>query len=160
VSAVGSPDVRATLESASNLVQWLENQATPAVSLNEINDRVELREDGISIALNIEVHCSRSACRPAASSIYPLSGVRLKRRGVETGIIMAEGDDLPRKLDPALLKAVARSRVWFEELASDRAGSIADIACHENLSLCRASLAPGVHSAQNRRSNLPRTSAS
>jgi hypothetical protein len=37
---------------------------------------------------------------------------------VETCIIIAAGDDRPRKVDPALLKAVARSRRWFEELAS------------------------------------------
>ena len=57
----------------------------------------------------------------------------MKRRGVETRIIMAEGDDLPRKVDPALLKAVARSRAWFEELASGRVRSLADIARRESI---------------------------
>jgi hypothetical protein len=38
-----------------------------------------------------------------------------------------------RKVDPALLEAVARSRVWFEELACVRTRSLADIARHENL---------------------------
>ena len=52
---------------------------------------------------------------------------------METRIIIAAGDDLPRKVDPALLKAVARSRAWFEELASGRVRSLADIARRENI---------------------------
>jgi hypothetical protein len=58
----------------------------------------------------------------------------MKRRGVETRIIIAAGDDLPRKVDPPLLKAVARSRAWFEELASGRVRSLADLARRENIS--------------------------
>ena len=57
----------------------------------------------------------------------------MKRRGVETRIIIAAGDDPPRKVDPALLKAVARSRIWFEELASGQVSSLADIARRENI---------------------------
>jgi site-specific DNA recombinase len=54
---------------------------------------------------------------------------------VETRIILAAGDDLPRKVDPALLKAVARSRAWFEELASGQVRSLADIARRENIAV-------------------------
>jgi site-specific DNA recombinase len=57
----------------------------------------------------------------------------MKRRGVEKRIIMAAGEDLPRKVDPALLKAMARSRVWFEELAYGRVRSLADIARREGI---------------------------
>jgi ParB-like chromosome segregation protein Spo0J len=57
----------------------------------------------------------------------------MRRRGVETRIIIAAGSDLPRKVDPALLKAVARARAWFEELASGRVHSLADIARRENI---------------------------
>ena len=59
----------------------------------------------------------------------------MKRRGVETRIIIAAGDDLPRKVDPALLKAVARSRGWFEELASGSVRSLAEIARRENIAV-------------------------
>ena len=57
----------------------------------------------------------------------------MKRRGVETRIVIAAGDDLARKVDPALLKAVARSRAWFDELASGSVRSLADIARRENI---------------------------
>ena len=48
-------------------------------------------------------------------------------------MIIAAGDDLPRKVDPALLKAVARSRAWFEELAYGRVRSLTDIARREKI---------------------------
>ena len=57
----------------------------------------------------------------------------MKRRGVENRIIMTEGEDLPRRVDPALLKAVARSKAWFEELASGRVRSLTDIARREKI---------------------------
>lgn len=41
--------------------------------------------------------------------------------------------DVPEKPDAALLKAFARSRCWFEELASGRVHSIAEIARREGL---------------------------
>ncbi|MGA3230730.1 MAG: hypothetical protein ABSD51_12350, partial [Candidatus Binatus sp.] len=70
------------------------------------------------------------------NSIFNLSRflpLRMKRRGVETRIIMTEGEDLPRKVDPALLKAVARAKAWFEELASGRLRSLTDIARREKI---------------------------
>ena len=57
----------------------------------------------------------------------------MKRRGVETRIIIAAGGDLPRKVDPALLKAVSRARAWFEELASGRVRSLAEVARAEGI---------------------------
>src|SRR5258707_12421557 len=54
-------------------------------------------------------------------------------RVVEARIIMAAGDDLPRKIDPALVKAVARAKAWFEELASGRVRSLTDIARREKI---------------------------
>jgi site-specific DNA recombinase len=66
------------------------------------------------------------------SRLVPL---RMKRRGVETRIIVSAGDDLPRRVDSALLKAVARSRAWFAELASGRVRSLADIARREGIAV-------------------------
>jgi hypothetical protein len=47
-------------------------------------------------------------------------------------LIINGGDD-PRKPDPILLKAVARARGWFEELASGRVRSLVEIARREGL---------------------------
>jgi hypothetical protein len=48
---------------------------------------------------------------------------------VETRIILGAGSDQSRKVDLALVKAVPRARVWFDELASGR--SFAQIARRE-----------------------------
>ena len=133
-SGIDSPDVRATLESASNFSRRLQNDADAAAALVEIVSKVEMRDDGITVTLRIEVQCSRAGLRSSsnldASRFVPL---RMKRRGVETRNIIAAGDDLPRKVDPALLKAVVRSRGWFEELASGRVRSLTDIARREKI---------------------------
>jgi hypothetical protein len=57
----------------------------------------------------------------------------MKRRGVETRIVIAAGNEPPRKVDPALLKAVARARVWFDELASGRVRSFVEVARNEGI---------------------------
>jgi site-specific DNA recombinase len=132
-SGIDSPDVRATLESTSNLLRQLQIEAD-VTACCEVIDRAQLRDDGISVTLKIQVPCLREGVR--TNSVFNLSRfvpLRMKRRGVETRIIMAAGDDLPRKVDPALLKAVARSRAWFEELASGRVRSLTDIARREKI---------------------------
>jgi hypothetical protein len=48
----------------------------------------------------------------------------MKRRGLETRIILAAADELPRQIDPALLKGLAPSRAWFEEPASGQVRSL------------------------------------
>ena len=135
-SGIDSPDVRATLESVSNLLRRLQSESDAAECLVELIGSAELRADGISIILKIEVPCSRAGVR--TSSMLNLSRVvplRMKRREVETRVIIAEGDDPPRKVDPALLKAVARARAWFEELALCRVRSLADIARREGIAV-------------------------
>ena len=133
-SGIDSPDVRATLESASNLLRQSQNEADAGACLVESIERAELHDDGISVTLRIDVACARAGVR--ISSILNLSRfvpLRMKRRGVETRIILTKGEDLARKVDPALLKAVARSRAWFEELASGRVRSLTDIARREKI---------------------------
>jgi hypothetical protein len=56
----------------------------------------------------------------------------VKRRGVEMRPIINGGEE-PRKPDPALLKAFARARRWFEELSSGRVCSLVEIARREGL---------------------------
>jgi DNA invertase Pin-like site-specific DNA recombinase len=54
-------------------------------------------------------------------------------RGVEMRIILDGNDDVPRKVDPALLKAIARAHRWFDELASGHMRSLAEIARREGI---------------------------
>ena len=133
-SGLQSPDVRTTIESTSAFSRRLENEADSRDCLVELVDRIELCDDGVRVILKIPVPCSRAGVR--TNSILDLSRfvpLKMKRRGVETRIIIAAGDEPPRKVDSALLKAVARARVWFDELASGRVRSLAEIARNEGI---------------------------
>jgi hypothetical protein len=74
--------------------------------------RIELCDDGVRVTLKTRVPCSRAGVQ--TSSILGLSHfvpLKMKRRGVETRIIIAAVNKPPRKVDSALLKAVARARL-------------------------------------------------
>jgi site-specific DNA recombinase len=59
--------------------------------------------------------------------------MRMKRRGVELRLILDARADEPLETDRALLRALARARVWFEAVASGRASSLAEIARRDGL---------------------------
>jgi site-specific DNA recombinase len=60
--------------------------------------------------------------------------MRLRRRGVESGIIVGgERAVATAGVDAVLLKAIARGRRWFADLASNRAVNAAAIARHADL---------------------------
>ena len=64
------------------------------------------------------------------------TSIEIRRRGVEMKLVlpgMAQRND-GAKPDPTLIKAVARGRAWFEELAAGRARSLRDLAEREGIS--------------------------
>jgi hypothetical protein len=133
-SGIESPDVRATLEWVSNLSRRLQDESNATASLVEFVNRVELRVDGISVTLRIEVPCSHAGVGTTSTLDLPrFVPLRMKRRGVESRIVITADDDLTRNIDPALLKAVARSRAWFEEWASGAVRSLAEIARRQKM---------------------------
>ncbi len=60
---------------------------------------------------------------------------RIRRRGVEMRLVLHGGEkgSSDARIDPALVKAIVRGRQWFEELASGRVQSIAEIAKAEGV---------------------------
>ena len=133
-SQLQSPDLRGTLDATSAWCRRLQNEAEATACMAELIDRIELHDDGIRVALKIQVPCSHAGVR--TSSVLGLSRfvpLTMKRRGVETRIVIAAGNEPPRKVDPALLKAVARARAWFDELASGRVRSLAEVARKEGI---------------------------
>jgi site-specific DNA recombinase len=73
---------------------------------------------------------------PSCSGIELTAAVAFKRRGVETKL-MLPGLDQPNhraKRDPALIKAIARGRAWFEELATGRVLSLQALAKRNSIS--------------------------
>ena len=63
------------------------------------------------------------------------AAVDFKRRGVETKLVLpglAQQNQASR-CNPALIKAIARGRAWFEELASGRARSLQEVAKRDGI---------------------------
>jgi hypothetical protein len=79
------------------------------------------------------------------------AAVAFKRRGVETKLVLpglAQKEHHSRG-DPALIKAIARGRSWFEELATGRARSLQELAKRDGITrryirrlVCLAFLSP------------------
>jgi site-specific DNA recombinase len=92
-----------------------------------------------------------SALEDPSDSAIELTAVAVKRRGVETKLVLP-GLAQPKhssRCNPALIKAIARGRTWFEELATGRARSLQDLARRDGISrryirrlLCLAFLSP------------------
>src|SRR5712671_3277801 len=73
---------------------------------------------------------SSSAENPSDSPIELTAPVAFRRRGVEMRLVLpgvALQNDRSR-CDPTLIKAIARGRAWFEELATGRARSLRELA--------------------------------
>jgi site-specific DNA recombinase len=93
----------------------------------------QLTAGGIRVGLKISIPKNGDEAGPKTLRVTRLVPMRMKRRGVELRIVLDGKEDLPRKADPALLKAVARARRWFEEIAAGRVRSSAEIARREGL---------------------------
>ena len=60
--------------------------------------------------------------------------LQMRRRGIETRLVIP-GEEVPvRGADPALLRALARGYQWFSELAAGRAMSTKQMAAREGVS--------------------------
>jgi hypothetical protein len=70
------------------------------------------------------------------NAIELTAAVAFTRRGAETKLVLpglAQQKHNPR-CDPALIKAIARGRAWFEELATGRARSLQELAKRDGIS--------------------------
>jgi site-specific DNA recombinase len=114
-------------------VKSFEQVETTADSLIE---RVELKRDGIQITLDLRalLPAERFPASGANLRMTRLLPLQIRRRGVETRLVLpGEAIAVPRR-DPALLRALARGYQWFGELAAGTAVSTTQIAAREGLS--------------------------
>ena len=73
---------------------------------------IELCDDGVRVTLKIRIPCSRAGVQ--TSSILGLSRfvpLKMKRRGVETRIIIAAGNKPPRKVETVQLVLTGNSQL-------------------------------------------------
>src|SRR6201997_1561006 len=78
-----------------------------------------------------------SASEAASDSAVELTAaVAFKHRGIETRLVLPglAQQDRGSRCDPAVIKAIARGRAWFEELATGRARSLQELARPDDIS--------------------------
>ncbi len=90
----------------------------------DLVQRAELGTEALSLTVALAQDLSITHRIPMA----------IKRRGVEMRLVISGASPAATKADPALLKAIARARGWFDELISGRAVSMAAIAQREGIS--------------------------
>jgi DNA invertase Pin-like site-specific DNA recombinase len=99
-------------------------------------ERVELKRDSMQITLNLRalLPAERFPAGGANLRMTRLVLLQLKRRGVETRLVLPGETVAAPRTDPALLRALARGYQWFGELATGRAASTKQIAIREGVS--------------------------
>ncbi len=77
-----------------------------------------------------------SASEAASDSAVELTATAaFTRRGAETKLVLPGlAQKHSSRCDPALIKAIARGRAWFEELVSGRARSLQELAKRDGIS--------------------------
>jgi DNA invertase Pin-like site-specific DNA recombinase len=99
----------------------------------ELIERVVVEDSAISIAVRKRLLLSEPGAAAEASpndTILLSAPVAFRRRGVETKLVLSAAVETqkPGRVDAALVKAVARGRCWFEQLAAGGAASLVVIA--------------------------------
>jgi len=135
-TAMSASDLQRLLASARGQVSRLNDGAATADLLRTLINRVELRQDGIELTLALQslMPSGWSVARAGNLAITRLIPLQMKRRGVETRLVIPGEATSSARTDPALLRAVARAYWWFTELASGNMGSTRQIAAREGLS--------------------------
>ena len=126
-------DIQLVLKAADAKAPPLESLSQKALSIALV-ERVTLRKNGVAISINLE------SSLPAGSMLSQRSlltftefvPLRMKRRGVAMRLVIG-GSVSTGTADATLLKAVARGRKWFNELASGRAKFTQELAAREGV---------------------------
>jgi len=133
-SGVESSRLAPALKSAAAWVARLRSIGESALALVELIERVELSSDGIKLALKVPLPPIEAdgGGGPDHLSLNKIVPLQMKRRGVEMRLVL-EGDSTPSRVNLPLLKAVARTRRWSQELISGRVQSVGELAKRERI---------------------------
>jgi DNA invertase Pin-like site-specific DNA recombinase len=125
--------LKSALKSAEHWNGWLQTSERADSALVKLVERVELGREGIRISLKLPL-CQIEDDETSSKQLSLTRDftMRLKRRGVETRIVL-EGDSAPGPVDLQLLKAIARAHRWTTDLLSGRVKSIRELAKREGM---------------------------
>jgi hypothetical protein len=127
------------LDSATRIAATLEQGAPVerAQTVRELVGRVVIGDDALAITLRHAPLLSgtKLAIAKEGEPIRLTVPLQLRRRGVEMKLVIPGEARHARPLrpDPALIKAVARGHLWFDDLATGRAASLREIAEREGV---------------------------
>lgn len=128
-------ELKQAVEAIDSKVKSLQRVET-AEDTGTLIERVELRRDGMQITLNLRalLPSDRFPGGGANLRMTRLVQLQMRRRGVETRLVLPGEAVVAPRTDPALLRALARGHQWFGELAAGTAGSTKQIAAREGVS--------------------------
>src|SRR3984893_13356520 len=132
-AGISSDQTRKMLDRATRLAAALHRSpAERAKVVQDLIEKVVIEEDAITIRVRRRPLLGGAVMPPASenpsdSPIELTAPVAFRRRGVEMRLVLPRQNDRT-KGDPTLIKAIARGRAWFEELAAGRARSLRELA--------------------------------
>ena len=103
-------------------------------SITDLLVRADLRDDSLSLTLSLAplLPPGYTVTDPTALTITRIIPLQVKRRGCEMRLVIDSAPPSPQA-DPALVKAIARARRWFGDLANGTVPSLAALAEREKL---------------------------
>ncbi len=103
--------------------------------LPSLIDRIDLASSQFTIHFNLYglAKLADHKGKPSLSTHQHRVPIQIKRRGVESKIIIPGHKAPPKTKDPKLASLIGRSCIWFEQLKSGERQSIADIARQEDI---------------------------
>ena len=142
VAGIPSDQLRKLLSRAARMAAALSGSPGGRAKLvRELVEKIVVDEKTITIKLRRRLLLGEdvpsSASEGASDSVVELTAaVAFTRRGVETKLVLPglAPQKHSSRCDPAPIKAIARGRAWFEELATGRARSLQELAKREGIS--------------------------
>jgi len=99
----------------------------------DLLQQVEIGSDAIVVAFNTHFQSERLRIEDGGTTpIRVAEPASMRRRGVESKLIIQSQEDFARRVDPKLCQTIAKARVWYEALARGDVDTIRELARSED----------------------------
>jgi DNA invertase Pin-like site-specific DNA recombinase len=140
-AGTASDQIRKMLGRAARLAGVLSGSLGERAKLvRELVEKVVVDDRSLTIKFRcgplLDGYVPSSASEDGSDSAVELAAaIAFKRRGVETKLVLPglAQQKHGSRCDPALIKAIARGRIWFEELATGRVRSLQELAKRDGI---------------------------